>query len=313
MVRILNVLIVLVLLMIDIVIRTLNECENLKILFPRLIRQTVRPNKIIFVDSGSTDGTLEYINKLINQNENLIKLHHIKKKDFTFGKSLNLGFENSNAEFIISLSAHCFPKDESWLEQLINKFIDNDVMMVSGAQTNYKLTRLSEASVQMKWFPQNSSYLEKENNSLNNGNAAYRKSIWEKYKFDENLTGLEDMFIARQILQDNKKIYYSHSAVVEHYHVESYPSIRNRFKRECIALKHMYPEIKFNFYEGLTGFIKGVFFDLKLKSKVSLPSSDIISITRYRFNQFYGMYLGLKTTDTSQNLILENYYYPPSK
>ena len=66
--------------MIDIVIRTLNECENLKILFPRLIRQTVRPNKIIFVDSGSTDGTLEYINKLINQNDNLIQLHHIKKK-----------------------------------------------------------------------------------------------------------------------------------------------------------------------------------------------------------------------------------------
>ena len=83
---------------VSIVIRCLNENQNLKILIPILLNQTERNFEIIFVDSGSDDGTLETISNYINKFEN-IYLYHINKNQFTFGKSLNIGFTESNADF----------------------------------------------------------------------------------------------------------------------------------------------------------------------------------------------------------------------
>ena len=51
---------------ISIVIRCLNENDNLKILIPLLQKQTLKNYEIIFVDSGSTDGTLETIKFFLN-------------------------------------------------------------------------------------------------------------------------------------------------------------------------------------------------------------------------------------------------------
>ena len=50
---------------ISIVIRCLNENDNLKILIPILQKQTLEEYEIIFVDSGSTDGTLDTIKDFI--------------------------------------------------------------------------------------------------------------------------------------------------------------------------------------------------------------------------------------------------------
>jgi len=42
--------------------------------------------EIIFVDSGSNDGTLDTISSYLSQYDN-ISLFHINKNEFTFGKS----------------------------------------------------------------------------------------------------------------------------------------------------------------------------------------------------------------------------------
>ena len=75
----------------SIVIRCLNENNNLKTLLPILLQQSYKNFEIIFVDSGSTDGSLETITNYLEKNTN-IKLFHIKK-DFTFGRSLILVFQ----------------------------------------------------------------------------------------------------------------------------------------------------------------------------------------------------------------------------
>ena len=72
----------------SIVVRCLNENHNIQKLLPILLSQKSQNFEIIFVDSGSTDGTLETIEEYVNKNSN-ISLFHIKKNEFTFGKSLN--------------------------------------------------------------------------------------------------------------------------------------------------------------------------------------------------------------------------------
>ena len=66
-------------------VRCLNENENLKVLIPLILKQTYKDFEIIFVDSGSTDGSLETIKNLLNNSKN-VQLTHIKKEEFTFGK-----------------------------------------------------------------------------------------------------------------------------------------------------------------------------------------------------------------------------------
>jgi glycosyltransferase involved in cell wall biosynthesis len=63
---------------VSIVIRCLNENDNLKVLIPILLNQNYKDFELIFVDSGSTDGTLETINKYILKSNNFF-LYHIKK------------------------------------------------------------------------------------------------------------------------------------------------------------------------------------------------------------------------------------------
>ena len=116
-------------------------------------------------------------------------MYHIKN-EFTFGKSLNLGFSKTSGNLIVSLSATAFKK-YLWLKSIVDSFNDQNVGIVYGSQSPHPETRHSEASVQKSWFSGNSRI--RKDIFLNNGNAAYRKKVWLENKFDEKLTGLEDI------------------------------------------------------------------------------------------------------------------------
>jgi dolichol-phosphate mannosyltransferase len=53
-----------------IILPTINECENLKILYPSL-RAAFPAAKILVIDDGSTDGTLAYLDQIERNDENL--------------------------------------------------------------------------------------------------------------------------------------------------------------------------------------------------------------------------------------------------
>ena len=304
---------------VSIVVRCLNENANLKILIPIILEQSYDDFELIFVDSGSKDGSLDTIQTFLNSLDN-VKLAHIKKEEFTFGKSLNLGFDIAEGEIIVSLSAHCFPTSNEWLQNIIKPFLDNNIGIVFGKQSPHKNTRFSEASVQEKWFSGKS--MIKEDIFLNNGNAAYRKSLWEEIKFDETLTGLEDINFGLYAKSKGWQLYYSNESDVQHLHNENYKTIRNRYRREAEALKVIFDEHNaqssqqnLKLYNStliacIQGFFRGIVYDIRKRRYSKLPFKNLSDILKYRYNQFYGTYNGFyKKID--KNKMTEMYFYPP--
>jgi rhamnosyltransferase len=77
---------------ISVVIRCYNEEKHIGTLLDKLKEQTVKDVEIVVVDSGSTDNTINIAGKYTE------KILHIDPKDFTFGRSLNIGITASKGE-----------------------------------------------------------------------------------------------------------------------------------------------------------------------------------------------------------------------
>lgn len=268
----------------SIVIRTYNEERYLKALLEGIEEQSFDPDfcETIIVDSGSTDSTLEIASAFKT------KIVGIKKEEFSFGRSLNIGIEASTGDALVLISGHCVPASKEWLSQLIQPLIeDNNVGVTYGKQLPGPETFFSEAQIFAKYFPASESPSQSEF-YCNNANAAVRRETWERYKYDEELTGLEDMHLAKKATSDGFKVRYTPNAPVFHYHHESWRQIKRRFEREAIALKEIMPELHVTFIDAIRYWFAGVLGDysIALNERKLLP--NLLSIPKYRLCQYYG-------------------------
>ena len=187
---------------VSIIIRTLNEARYLPQLLEAIHAQHSEfRSEVIVVDSGSTDGTVEIASS------HGCKIVKIEKKQFSFGRSLNLGCEASNGRFLVFISGHCVPCHGSWLQRLVTPLADGVVAYTYGRQLGGEETYWTEHRIFAKFYPQQST-IPQSGIYCNNANSAILKSVWANHKFDDNLTGLEDMHMAQRIVADGEKIGY---------------------------------------------------------------------------------------------------------
>ena len=97
-----------------------------------------------------------------------------------------------------------------------------------------------------KYYPKTSS-IPQRGYFCNNANSAISRKYWETYQFDEELTGLEDLQLAKRLTCLGHKIAYVADALVEHIYEENWHQIRRRFEREAAALSAFEPELSVNF------------------------------------------------------------------
>lgn len=278
---------------VSILIRSFNELPNLKILLPILNNQSYKNFQVVYLDSGSTDGSLEYVKKYEAKFEMIID--KIKKEDFTYGGALNKCAELAiGSDYLISLSAHCFPTQNKFIENYVKIFQQNNSDIVFGRQVGYSKSSLSESSHLNNWFRED--YADKTFPFINNGNAGYPYYFWKKYKFDSSLTGCEDIEIANRGLVNNCKITYGKDIAVEHYHEEKSRQIYNRFYREAIAISQIFPgKFKMPIYKCAMKFTLDVKDSLKFRKLTQLyKKNNVISILNYFFMKNIAQYFGLK-------------------
>jgi glycosyltransferase involved in cell wall biosynthesis len=292
---------------VSIVIRTLNEARYLPLLLEAIAAQRSEfRSEVIVVDSGSTDGTLEI------SNAHGCRILMIAKKEFSFGRSLNLGCQAANGQYIVIISGHCVPCHGSWLQRLVAPLANGLVAYTYGRQIGGPETHWSEHRIFAKYFPEQSA-IPQQGIYCNNANSALLRSAWEHYKFDECLTGLEDMHLAQRLMADGGGIGYVAEAGVFHYHHESWPQVKKRFEREALALQRIRPELTVRKRDLFRYLLKGVSSDLHHAHRNRLPLRRWPGVWRYRLAQYWGSYSGNRSVRELSASLRESYFYPTEK
>lgn len=289
----------------SIIIRTYNEGKYLDLLLTSISVQ-ISPSveiEVVIVDSGSADDTL-----MIAKKHNC-RVTHIDKTDFTYGRSLNVGCEFAQGEFFIFISGHCLPVNEHWLENLIKPLINNNIVYSYGRQEGKDTTKFSEYRHFEKCFPDYSKHPQ-EGFFCNNANAAITQKSWQCFKFDENLTGLEDMFMAKQLVEAGEKIAYIANASVYHIHDETWQQVCIRYEREAYALRVIMPEVHFTLFDFIHFYLSSIFSDSYKAIQENLFWRKLPEILVFRLMQYWGTYKGNHQHRKISNHRKLNYFYP---
>ncbi|MBK9925607.1 MAG: glycosyltransferase family 2 protein [Anaerolineales bacterium] len=286
----------------SIVIRAYNEEKHIGRLLEGIRQQTIKDVEVILVDSGSTDKTVSIAEAFG------ARLVRIPSAEFTFGRSLNFGVREATREFVVIASAHVYPVYPDWLESLLRPFEDERVALTYGKQRGYDRSKYSEHQIFHQWYP-DASTAEQLTTFCNNANAAIRKSLWEKNPYDETLTGLEDVAWAKWAKEQGYKISYTAEAEIIHVHDEAPHGVYNRYRREAMALRKIYPEAHFSFYDFLRLTTTNILSDLWHATREHVLWRNVSSIFWFRFMQFHGTRMGHRETSLITPQLRETFYY----
>ena len=290
---------------VSLIIRTLNESRYLNELLRAVTAQETDGFgcEVVIVDSGSTDNTLDIATQYG------CRILKISREDFSFGRSLNIGCEAASGDFLVMISGHCVPSHGRWLMNLIKPLSDGVADYSYGRQLGGDRTHFSEKRIFAKYFPAHHSNGQNPY-FCNNANSAITHAAWSKFRFNETLTGLEDIELAQRLVNSGGKVSYVPEAQAYHYHEESWPQIQRRFEREAIALKLIMPNIHFGPLDLLRYFVLGVLRDLYVAAKERVWLKELSNIVKYRWHQYLGFYRGNNEHRKLSRKEKEIYFYP---
>jgi glycosyltransferase involved in cell wall biosynthesis len=286
----------------SIVIRAYNEEKHIGHLLEGISHQTLKDVEVILVASGSTDATTSIAEHYG------AKVVHIQPEEFTFGRSLNRGIAAASGEFIVIASAHVYPVYPDWLEKLFEPFAVSQVALTYGKQRGDENSKFSEQQIFARWYPDQSD-LHQSHSFCNNANAAIRRAVWQEHPYDETLTGLEDLAWAKEVRDSGYEVAYVAEAEVIHVHNETPRGVYNRYRREAMAFKQIYPEGHFSLYDFIRNLTASISFDLLHTARARQLSRSLSSIFWFRWMQFWGTYQGYRQSSYLTPELRQTFYY----
>ena len=297
----------------SIVIRTLDEARHLGDLMAMIARQeTALPDgrtlqvETVLVDSGSTDGTVEIARAAG------ARITTIEKREFSFGRSLNRGCAVATGDVLVFISGHCVPARRDWLVRLCAPVAEGRVAYSYGRQIGDDDSNYAERRIFARYFPE-TSQVPQEGIFCNNANSALARDAWEAEPFDESLTGLEDMELAKRLVARGMAVGYVAEAPVFHHHQESWPQVRRRFEREAIALRTIMPEVHLTRLDVARYILTSVVGDWRAARRHGIRSTTKADMLRYRWNQYWGSYKGNHEHRKLSQTAKERFFYPETE
>ena len=215
-----------------VVIPTKNAIRLLPNVMDKVLAQrTPWPYEVIIIDSGSKDGTREYLRAL-----DRVRLIEIAPHEFGHGRTRNLGARLANADFIAFLTHDAQPVDENWLSNLVS-VAERDPLIagVFGRHLAYEtaspftksdLDRHFEGFLAHPLVVSRDLDPAKYNSDegwrqllhfYSDNNSLMRKAIWEKIPYPD-VEFAEDQIWARAIIEAGYRKAYAPDAVVYHSH-----------------------------------------------------------------------------------------------
>jgi len=198
---------------VSIIVRTKNEDFWIGKCLNEIFNQKYKNFEVILVDNNSKDKTISIVKK----NFPKVKIINYKSKIFLPGKALNLGIKKSKGSLVAMISGHCIPKNENWLNNLVQNFKNSDVIACYGRQEPSDISEPNDVRDLTYLFGLDKKIQIKEP-FFHNANSMIRKSTWKKNQFDETIKHIEDRLWASLVLKNGKKIIYEPNSSVIHFH-----------------------------------------------------------------------------------------------
>ncbi|MCK4829997.1 glycosyltransferase, partial [bacterium] len=207
--------------------------------------------EVVIVDSGSTDGTLQYIKKYP------VRLYEIKSHEFSFGRTRDYAFGLSKGRYIVTLSQDVVPVNGNWLKKLIEPLAQDSADVVQG-----KVIVPVDREI-FYWEKKGFFYFTREGAEffekygeigLSCCNLAIKRQAWEDTRFGGALMN-EDKVIQRKLYEKGYRIVWAPDAIAYHGHSYNLKSLKNRCENEglgwkCAGVKYRFPRMVRDLVQG---------------------------------------------------------------
>ena len=222
---------------VSVIIPTLNGARWLDDLLSAVVRQTLLPEEVLFVDSGSTDSTVTIIQRYMG-NYPFIRLLEIKQANFDHGGTRTLAARQSSGDILLFMTQDAILADDKAFELLIDPFTENEKLAAAyGRQLPAPGATFFGEHLRLFNYPEKSqlrglrdwSFYGFKTVFISNSFAAWRHDpLKEQGYFPEQLLFGEDTVALAKMLEKGYYAAYVSEAAVFHSH--NY-SICQDFKR----------------------------------------------------------------------------------
>jgi len=218
-----------------VIMRSKDEMPYAETALERLMRQTYREFVLYNVDSGSTDGTLEVVQRF-NPRPELIT--RIAPEDYVPGTVLNTMVERAAEPIIVLLNADAIPQDDRWLETLLKPIFDNQADATMSRQlprdcAPFIVKHDTARAYDLK------NLRGKRSDFFSAVACAFRRSLWEQTKF---YTGgyAEDLAWSKDCQDKGARFQLAPDSVVEHSHNFTLKGLYVKRYRHGLAYVYIY-------------------------------------------------------------------------
>lgn len=236
---------------ISVVIMTLNAENYIEDFIVRLLRQTLKPDEIIVVDSESNDATIEITSKFPQ-----VKIVNIKRENFDHGGTRDLAFKVSTGDIVLFFSQDAVIANDDYISNMVLNFEEPLVAMAYGRQVAKLDARSYEEYIRLFNYPKSSRIKSLSDMEIlgikcfymSDVSSAYRRETYfELGGFEKQILTNEDMLIATKAIMAGYKVVYDAKSVVYHSHNYSFmQELRRNFDVGCFLkiYDELYGKIK---------------------------------------------------------------------
>lgn len=236
---------------VDVIIPTYKPDEKLITIIEKLLKQTVKPGKIILMNTEQ-----KYLENLLRGRKyddlaKYLEIHHISSLEFDHGNTRNVGASYSEADYLLFMTQDAIPEGNNLIEKMLSAYRDEFVCSCYARQVADEDATLAETFSRLFNYPEKSSVKSAEDKNrlgiktyfCSNACAMYRRDLFNKLgQFPTDMIFNEDMVFAHKVIEGGYKIAYEASAVVVHSH--NYTNMQQFHRNFDIGVSQaMHPEV----------------------------------------------------------------------
>lgn len=217
---------------VSVIIPTSNGEQSIGPLLSALVKQTLKPDQVLIVDSSSNDNTLRICEGFD------VEIIRINAGSFDHGGTRNLAASKAAGDILIYMTQDALLKDSKCLENLVRPLADPQVAASYARQVARDDANPIERFARSFNYPPGNILKGVEDLNVlgiktfffSNTCSAIKRSVFEKAGgFPDKTITNEDMFLAAKLVQRGHKIAYQADAVVYHSHNYTISSVFKRY------------------------------------------------------------------------------------